>query len=106
MTRRILRRDRAREDLVNHFAYLAERSLLAADHFFEETDVALRELADNPYMGGIYLTENARLSGLRCWRVSRRFSKYLIFYLPMEGGIDVVRVLHGTQSVDAILESE
>jgi toxin ParE1/3/4 len=91
---------------VDHFAYLAERSLKAADHFFEEAEGTLRELADNPYTGGIYLTENARLSRLRCLRVSRRFGKYLIFYLPLEDGIDVVRVLHGAQSVDAILKFE
>ncbi|MCY2993731.1 MAG: type II toxin-antitoxin system RelE/ParE family toxin [Planctomycetota bacterium] len=106
MTRRIIRRDRARDDLVDHFAYLAERSLNAADHFFEEVEGTLRELADHPYAGGSYRTGNVRLSRLRCSRVSRRFSKYLIFYLPLEDGIDVVRVLHGAQSVDTILKSE
>ena len=34
------------------------------------------------------------------------FSKYLIFYLPSAGGIDVVRVLHGAQDIERILRDE
>ena len=28
------------------------------------------------------------------------FGRYLVFYLPIGDGIDVVRVLHGTRDVD------
>jgi len=30
-------------------------------------------------------------------------SHYLIFYFPLEDGIDVIRVLHGTRDVEVIL---
>lgn len=102
--RRILRRDHARADLVTHYAYLAERSLATADRFFTEAESSLRMLAENPFLGGAYPTENPHLERLRCYRVSRRFRRYLVFYLPLEDGIDVVRVLHGSQAVDAILK--
>lgn len=29
------------------------------------------------------------------------FGRYVIFYAPVEGGIDVVRVLHSARDVDA-----
>ena len=37
-----------------------------------------------------------RLAGLRKWRVDG-FEKFLIFYLPRQGGISIVRVLHAAQ---------
>jgi toxin ParE1/3/4 len=30
------------------------------------------------------------------------FSRYLLFYLPISDGIDVVRVLHGARDVDTV----
>ena len=29
------------------------------------------------------------------------FGRYVVFYLPLDGGIDVVRVLHGARDIDA-----
>ncbi len=30
------------------------------------------------------------------------FGRYVIFYAPIEDGIDVVRVLHGARDIDAV----
>jgi toxin ParE1/3/4 len=46
-----------------------------------------------------------RLSTLRQWPI-RGFENYLIFYLPTEAGIDVLRVLHGARDIDRILREE
>jgi toxin ParE1/3/4 len=42
---------------------------------------------------------------LRIWRIDG-FPNHLIFYRPIEGGIEIVRVLHGARDIDAVLESE
>jgi len=34
------------------------------------------------------------------------FGRYVIFYMPIEGGIDVVRVLHSARDVDAAFGEE
>ena len=34
------------------------------------------------------------------------FGRYVIFYVPIEGGIDVVRVLHSARDVDASFGEE
>jgi toxin ParE1/3/4 len=34
--------------------------------------------------------------------VLRHFMNYLIFYRPIGGGIDVLRVLHGARDIDRI----
>jgi toxin ParE1/3/4 len=35
-----------------------------------------------------------------------RFDNYLIFYLPHENGIDVIRVLHGARDLDRLFAEE
>jgi toxin ParE1/3/4 len=41
-------------------------------------------------------------TGLR----SQPVGNYLIFYFPLEDGIDIVRVLHGSRDVDAIFHPD
>ena len=38
--------------------------------------------------------------------VSSKFRKYLVFYVPIPGGIEVFRVLHGARDIDGILDAE
>jgi len=45
--------------------------------------------------------DNPDLIGMRSWRV-KRFPKYLIFYIPIEDGVEIVRVLHGARNLEAI----
>ncbi len=32
------------------------------------------------------------------------FGRYVIFYVPLEDGIDVVRVLHSARDIDAVFD--
>lgn len=41
-------------------------------------------------------------AGLRSFPVGR----YVIFYRPLQDGIDVVRVLHGTRDLEAVFVEE
>ena len=50
-------------------------------------------------------SSNPLLAGLRIWRIDG-FPNHLIFYRPIEGGIEIVRVLHGVRDIGAVLESE
>jgi plasmid stabilization system protein ParE len=45
------------------------------------------------------------LAGLRIWRVDG-FPDHLIFYRPIEGGIEIIRILPAARDIDAVLESE
>lgn len=49
-----------------------------------------------PSMGSPVEGRRADLSHLRRWRV-REFEDFLIFYLPLEDGVDIVRVIYGVQ---------
>jgi toxin ParE1/3/4 len=54
-------------------------------------------------MGGLWESTNPALAGLRAWPIPR-FQNCVIYYRPIRDGIEVVRVLHGAQDVERILE--
>jgi toxin ParE1/3/4 len=55
-----------------------------------------------PGMGTRYDPDELRYADLRYFPVSR-FRMYLVFYRPVDGGIEVLRVLHGARDIHGIL---
>jgi toxin ParE1/3/4 len=92
-------RPRAIEDLDEIWEYTAStwNEAQAAQYLLSLRDT-LAMLVEQPDLGG---ARNDLHPGLR---VSHH-SKHLIFYLREEWGIDVVRILHGSQDVRAHLSS-
>jgi toxin ParE1/3/4 len=90
---RVLRRPRAAEDIAAVWDVIADDNPDAADHWVDQLDTQLRLLATQPLMGR---ARDELAPGIR----SFPFGRYLVFYLPIGDGIDVVRVLHGTRDVD------
>jgi toxin ParE1/3/4 len=86
-------------------AYIGERNPDAARRFRLAAEATFEALALSPRIGTLYPVANPRLQGIRCSRV-RRFRNYLIFYRPIDGGIDVIRVLHAARDIKAILAEE
>jgi toxin ParE1/3/4 len=73
--------------------------------YLNSANQAFEELARMPGLGSPQEFDNPDLAGLRCWRVPG-FEKHLIYYLTLEDGIKIVRVLHGARDVRGILEAE
>ncbi len=106
MTGRVRRRIQAKLDLINHAVYLVtESSPETAERFVDEAETAFTQLAGQPHMGWQRTFRNRRLSDIRVWRV-KGFAEYLIFYLPLDDGVDIIRVLHGRRDLENILEDE
>lgn len=102
--RRIVKQPQAQRDVVNLGLYLKQRSANAARRFLDRTERAFAQLAEMPEMAGLFQTTSRALMGLRVWPIPR-FRNYLIFFRPIPGGIEVVRVLHGAQDIEHLLES-
>jgi toxin ParE1/3/4 len=106
VTRRVVRKPRARRDLLEHFVYIGENaSVEEAERFLRAADAAFEQLAKRPAMGARRDYRNPRLTGLRMWPISG-FEKYLVFYRPTDRGIDVIRVLHGARDLKRLFEEE
>ena len=92
---RVLRRPRAAEDIAAVWDFIADDNPDAADQWVDQLDTQLRLLATQPLLG---CARDELAPGIR----SFPFGRYLVFYLPISDGIDVVRVLHGTRDVDKV----
>jgi toxin ParE1/3/4 len=102
----VTQRPRARLDLLEQFVYFGERSgVELAELYFAAVDATCLRLVDHPKSGVLYDSGITRLKGLRRFPVEG-FENYLVFYLPRQGGIDVVRVLHGARDIDNVFAQE
>ena len=89
----VTRTAQAEDDLVEILHSLAVLSPSAAERLRDEIDRAAALLAGSPRIG----RQRPELApDLRSRPVSRR---YLIFYRITDGGIEIVRVLHGARNI-------
>jgi toxin ParE1/3/4 len=96
---RVLRTPRANQDLLELWLYVARDSPRNADRPVESIGEKCELLADFPEMGR--LREDLAPS-LRSFAVGN----YVVFYRAREGGIEVIRVLHGARDVETVLREE
>ena len=92
---RIIKRPEAENDLDDIWLYIAQDNPNNADKLLDEIEEISRKLARFADMGR---NRDDLHSGLKSFPVS----KYLIFYIPINGGIEIVRVLHGMMDIDAL----
>lgn len=96
---RVLRRRQAAEDIAEIWGFIAADNPGAADHWVDQLDQQFSLLARQPLMG----RERENLApGIR----SFPFGRYVIFYLPLEEGIDVVRVMHSAMDIETRFDSD
>ena len=103
MNPRLILRPPAVQDMEDQAYYLCTKSPAAADRFLEACEADLQRLAGMPGMGRLREFRNPKAADIRSWPLSG-FPNHLIFYRPIEDGIEVLRVLHGARDIDAIFE--
>lgn len=88
----------AENDLQEIWDYIAQRNLKAADRLIRKIADKLQLLADYPPLG----TACEELQAdLRFFTVGN----YVIYYKPIQGGIEVVRVVHGARDIASLFPS-
>lgn len=92
---RIIKNPQARSDLKAIWHYIADDNRQRANSFLRLLDDKMKSLAQNPYLGR---RREELMPGLRSFPVGR----YVIFYIPRQEAIEVVRVLHGARDIDEI----
>jgi toxin ParE1/3/4 len=96
---RVIRRPRAAADILEIWDYIAEDSLDAADRWVDRLDKQFDLLATQPLMGRAREELAPGVRGIP-------FGRYVIFYMPLADGIDVIRVLHSARDIDAAFGDE
>lgn len=102
---RIIRRDAARDDLIEHFAYIASDSPDAAERFLDHAEQMFASLLEMPGMGTPLPEVNPRFPNLR--RISiNGFPNHVVYYVPEGDDIRILRVFHAAQDRDWMLRRE
>jgi toxin ParE1/3/4 len=91
---RILKSPAAENDLNEIWWFIAHDNPDSADKLLDEIAETSSKLAQFTNMGR---SRDELHLGLRSFSVGR----YLIFYMPIPDGIEIVRVLHGMMDIDA-----
>jgi toxin ParE1/3/4 len=99
-------RPKADQDIEEHAAYLAEVAGLDTGHrFLLAADETFLLLSRNPGIGWRPRLHSVQLQGLRIFSISG-FEKVLAFYRPLDGGIEILRVVHGSRNLLQFFRSE
>lgn len=93
---RIVMRPRAERDIDEQCLYFSEESIELAIRFHDQCERTIRNLADNPDVGIHCEFNNPDLQDIR-WKKIGRFRNHLVFYRPIDDGIEVIRVLQATR---------
>ena len=96
MKRRYVIRPLAEEDLIESALYIADDNLEAVERFTFALEATIEELCRMPEIGSPQVFANPELTGLRVWPISG-FEKFLLYYIPHEDWIDIVRILHSAR---------
>lgn len=97
---RIIRRERAIQDLLELWSYITlESDESRADAFIARIEHRLQQLSDFPQSGR---QRNELRLGLRSVPVGR----YVVFYVPLRDGIEVVRVLYGGRDLETLFTEQ
>jgi plasmid stabilization system protein ParE len=92
MKREILRWSRVKEDLVAHFAYIAQDKIEPAER-----------LALNPLIGLRWKSKKRQLRGIRFYPLPSPYRSYIVFYRASRERIEIITVLHGARDLESAL---
>ena len=105
MARRVDIRPLAYVDLAEISEYIAKDNPRAARRFILAAEETFEWLAKNPDAGELCGFESRLAADIR-WRLVKEFKNYLVFYRPVERGVQIVRVLHGARDFGNIFGTE
>lgn len=94
MANRLRKTPQADRDLDSIWDFIASGSVRAAEKLIDRIGEIFEMLVDNPLAG----RERRELrADLRSFPVGN----YVIFYIPLPDGVEIIRVMHGRQDIDA-----
>jgi toxin ParE1/3/4 len=90
---RVLFSEFAKADLLEAWLHIAEASVDAADGVIDAIHQEAQTLSLQPLMGR---GRSELAEGVRSWPTSTR---YILFYVPSDEGVTVLRVLHHARDI-------
>jgi toxin ParE1/3/4 len=101
----VSKRPQVIRDLIELATYIAEDNLDASDRFLAAAEATFNQLAKMSQIGKLCHFSNPLLAGIRQQAI-KGFKKYLVFYRPIDLGIEILRVIHSARDIEAILDDD
>jgi toxin ParE1/3/4 len=103
---RYLVRPKADQDIDEQAYYLATQASRELGHrFILAVHQTFSLLATQPEMGWHCQLKDPETASLRVFRVSG-FERMLVLYRPLPDGVEILRVVHGSRNLQALLRRE
>ena len=90
---KVLRKPQAEADLIEIWTYIAQDSVSRADKLLDEFDEKSQTLSRSPFIGKARDELGPKIR-------SFPIGNYVLFYQPIEDGIEIIRVLHGARDIE------
>ena len=99
----VSKRPQVIRDLIELATYIAEDNLEASDRFLAAAETTFKQLGKMPGMGKFCQFSHPNLAGVRQQAI-KGFKKHLVFYLPSDSGVEILRVIYGGRDIETILD--
>ncbi|MEM9217793.1 MAG: type II toxin-antitoxin system RelE/ParE family toxin [Cyanobacteria bacterium P01_F01_bin.150] len=93
------------QDLIDHATYISLDNLDAGDRFLYAAEDTFQQIAKFPGIGRLSGFTTPAIANVRQYRI-KGFNRYIIFYQSHSDMVEIIRVLHGAQNLEFILEQE
>jgi toxin ParE1/3/4 len=94
---RVIRSEQAQQDLEGILDYLDSQSTQVTDRFAVKFEQACNLHATHPHIGAGSEEYAPNLRHFTVWN-------YAVFYRPVEGGIELIRIIHGARDIPKLFE--
>jgi toxin ParE1/3/4 len=105
MADHVLQRRLARSDLIGIALHIGRDSEAAASRFLKAAEETFEQLLRSPQLGAMGEFRSRHLEGIRRWRVNG-FENFLVFYRPVDDGIEIIRILHGARDIESLFNED
>lgn len=99
----VSKRPQVIRDLIELATYIAEDNIDASDRFLAAAETTFKQLAKMPQMGKLSQFSHPQLADVRQQAI-KGFRKYLVFYRPIESGVEILRVIYAMRDIEAIFD--
>ncbi|MEH2112299.1 type II toxin-antitoxin system RelE/ParE family toxin [Nostoc sp.] len=101
----VSKRPQVIRDLIELATYIAEDNLEASDRFLAAAETTFKQLGKMPGMGKSCQFPHPNLAGVRQQAI-KGFKNYLVFYIPSDCGVEILRVIYGGRDIETILDGD
>ena len=103
MSRPIRRTKQLRQDIIDIYAYIYERSPQSAERVFDAIERSIRKLPQIAGAGRLWNSTDPRLQGMRV-TVITPYRSFLVFFRPTPTAIEVFRVVRGSRKLERVVD--